>query len=257
MGINADHSTTWSDTRAEDHPLNGAANEDIASSGLRYYFVPIWVKKDFLNGGDRYKVTFDKDSLFASTCTRGYWVGFDDVRYIVKNGDQLYISDTSQYNVRQGSWSKEEPGSIFAFKPADATWAEYNPQGHIMHFDPKGAKFAKRQFDDIQAVGWYLAKNGLSGKLAHAKWYGAEFKATVNLPKSLPSVNVDMKTIPAGNGVQEFSMSTCEIPYLLFKRIWKWGDSPHYSLDQRYLYRKTGDMGSMDTAASLTARMSR
>ena len=245
IGINADHNIPWLDTRAEDHPLNGAANEKIASSGLRYYFVPIWVKKDFLNGGDRYKVTFDTNSFFGSLCTRGYWEGFDDVRYVVQDGDQLYISDNKQYNIRKGTWNKEEPGSIFGFRPAEATWTEYNPKGHIMHFDPKAATFKKRKFKDIQAVGWYLAKNGLAGKLAHGKWYGAEFKATVNLPKSLKSVNVDMKTIPAGNGVPEFSMSTCEIPYLLWKHIWKWGDSPHYTLDQRYLYRKTGDMGSM------------
>jgi len=245
IGINADHSGAWLDTRAEDHPLNGAANEDVASSGLRFYFVPVWIKKDFLNGGDRYKVTFDENSFFGSLCTRGYWIGFDDVRYVVKDGDQFYISDTKQYHIRAGNWTNDEPGSIFPFRPAEATWAEYNPMGHIMHFDPQGAEFVKRRFEDVQAVGWYLAKNGLAGKLAHCKWYGAEFRATVNQPKSLKSVHVDMKTIPAAGGVQEFSMSTCEIPYLLWKRIWEWGDACHYSLDQRYLYRKTGDMGSM------------
>jgi len=245
IGINADHSPPWLDTRAEDHPLNGAANEDVASSGLRFYFVPIWKKEDFLGGGDRYPVTFDEHSFFGSLCTRGYWIGFDDVRYVVQDGDQFFISDNRQYHIREGNWTRDEPGSIFPFRPTEATWAEYHPSGHIMHFDPTDAVFGKRQFQDIQAVGWYLAKNGLVGKLAHCKWYGAEFKATVNLPKSLKSVHVDMQTIPAACGVQEFCMSTCEIPYLLWKQIWKWGDACHYSLDQRYVYRNTGDMGSM------------
>jgi outer membrane protein assembly factor BamB/formylglycine-generating enzyme required for sulfatase activity len=244
IGINADHSC-WPDCRAEDHPLNGSANEEIASSGLRFYFVPIWKKEDLLGGGDRYKVTLDEDSFFGSLCTRNYWIGFDDVRYVVIDGGQLYISDNKQYKIRQDNWTEDDPGSIFAFRPSRATWAEYNPQGHIMHFDPQGAKFQKRHFKDVQAVGWYLAKNGLVGKLAHCKWYGAEFKATVHLPEDVKSVHVDMRTIPAAAGAQEFAMSTCEIPYLLWKRVWEWGDACHYSLEQRYLYRNTGDMGSM------------
>jgi len=245
MGINADHSGTWIDTRAEDHPLNGAANEETASSGLRYYFVPIWVKQDFLNGGDRYPVSLDASSFFGSLCMRGYWAGFDDVRYVIKNGDKFYISDTDQYSIHAGNWTKDEPGSIFPLKPAEATWAAYAPKGNLLHFDPKGAEFMKRIFDDVQGVGWYLAKNGLAGKLAHCKWYGAEFKATVDLPVSLKSVHVDMKDVPAGDGVPAFSVSTCEVPYMLWKRIWDWGDACHYTLDQRYVYRKTGDMGSM------------
>jgi outer membrane protein assembly factor BamB/formylglycine-generating enzyme required for sulfatase activity len=249
IGINCDHSGKWLDTRAEDHPLNGAANEKIASSGLRYYFVPIWKKVDFLNGGDRYKVTFDENSFFGSLAMRIYWIGFDDVRYVVQDGDQFYIADNKDYYTPGKPWGKpgEESGggSIFPCRPTETTWAKYDPKGYMLQFDPKGAQFAKREFKDVQAVGWYLAKNKLEGKLAHCKWYGAEFKATVSQPVSLNSVNVDMKTVPAGNGVQELAMSSCEVPYMLWKRIWEWGDACHYTLDQRYVYRETGDMGSM------------
>ena len=106
MGINADHSCFF-DGRAEDHPINGQRNNKIAGSFLKHYVTMIWKKDDFLNtDGGKFRVSFDDTSRLATFCTRGYWYGWNDVRYIVRNGDQFYISEIV------------EPVPDYAFKDA-------------------------------------------------------------------------------------------------------------------------------------------
>ncbi|MGD8236928.1 MAG: SUMF1/EgtB/PvdO family nonheme iron enzyme, partial [Armatimonadota bacterium] len=243
MGYNPDHSPPWYDGRAEDHPLQGEANERKADSVLRMYWAIIWKKDDFLNEGTRYRVTFDDTSRLASISTRNYWLGYDDVRMIVQDGGQLYISDNEQFDIPKDGY-KPAIGRVFLCYPTRATWASYSPRAHLVRFDPAGATFERHEFTDVQAVGWYLAKDNPEGQQAHIKWYGFEADAVVHRPEQ-GSVNVSMLTVPASEGVPEFWMSTCEVPYARWRDVHRYGDAPFHTLEARYVYLKDGDMGSM------------
>ncbi len=251
MGYNPDHSPPWYDGRAEDHPLQGQANEKKADSFHRHYWAILWRKDDFLNGGDRGRVTFDETSRLASITARDYWLGYDDVRMVVLEGPggdsegagQLYISDNKQFDIPTSGY-KPARGRVFLLRPTEATWAKYEPRGQFIHFDADRARFAKRDFRDVRAVGWYLAKNTLKGKQSHLKWYGFEADAIVRRPVS-GSVNVGMVEVPACEGVPRFRLAACELPYAKWKDIYRYGDAPFHTLEPRYVYRKDGDMGSM------------
>ncbi len=243
QGYNPDHSPPFYDARAEDHPLQGQANEKVVDSFHRHYWAIVWKKDDFLNDGDRYRVTFDETSRLASMCTRNYWLGYDDVRMIVQDGEQLYISDTEQFDIPTKGYAPMR-GRVFLLYPTVATWAEYEPRDHFIHFDHARARFARHEFTDVRAVGWYLAKDRLQGKQSHIKWYGFEADAVVHRPAQ-GSVNIDMVKVPATEGVPEFYAATCELPYLVWRDIHRYGDSPFHTLEARYVYRKDGDMGSM------------
>jgi len=243
MGYNPDHSPPWYDGRAEDHPLHGQANEKRPESCHRHYWAILWTKADFLNWGDRYRVTFDDTSRLASITTRDYWLGYDDVRMIVQDGEQLWISDNEQFDIPKKGY-RPARGRVFLLYPTKATWARYEPKGHLIHFDWKNATFGKHAFTDVQAVGWYLAKDSLEGKQSHVKWYGFEADAVVHRPEQ-GSVHIDMVEVPASEGVPAFWMSTCEVPFDLWRDAHRYGDSPFHTLEPRYVYAKDGDMGSM------------
>jgi len=255
QGYNPDHSPPWFDNRAEDHPLQGQANEYEIGSGVRVYWAILWKKDDFLNGGDRCRVSFDDASRLAAITARTYWLGYDDVRLIVRDTGRLYISDTSQYEVPVRGYPLPANGRVFCVYPTRASWAEYEPKGHLIDFDPAAAVFEKREFHDVEAVGWYLAKSSLeTGTQAHVKWYGFEADAVVHRPQSLaadrsagssPSFHLDMAAVPQTEDTPPFWMSTCEVPYALWKRIHRWGNAPFGTLQKRYVYDKFGDMGSM------------
>ena len=184
QGYNPDHSPPWFDRRAEDHPLQGQANEYEIGSGLRVYWAIVWKKEDFLNDGDKYRVTFDDNSRLAAITARGYWLGYDDVRFLVQDGGQWFISDTSQYEVPLRGYPPPANGRVFGVAPTKAAWAEYHPRSHLIHFEPSQATFQRREFHDVQAVGWYLAKHSLkTGSQAHLKWYGFEADAVVHRPE--------------------------------------------------------------------------
>ena len=245
QGYNPDHSPPWFDRRAEDHPLQGQANEYEIGSGLRMYWAIVWKKEDFLNQGDRHRVTFDDQSRLAAITARGYWLGYDDVRLLVQDGERWFISDTSQYEVPVRGYPPPANGRVFCVAPTKAAWAEYHPRSHLIHFEPSEATFQRRRFNDVQAVGWYLAKHSLkTGSQAHLKWYGFEADALVHRPEQ-PSVHVQMAEVPAGDQGPAFWISTCEVPYALWKRIHRWGNAPFNTLQKRYVYRKFGDVGSM------------
>ena len=243
MGYNPDHSPPWYDGRAEDHPLHGQANEKRPESCHRHYWAILWTKADFLNWGDRYRVTFDEASRLASITTRDYWLGYDDVRMIVQDGEQLWISDNEQFDIPKKGYAPAR-GRVFLLHPTKATWARYEPKGHLIHFGWKNATFERHAFTDVRAVGWYLAKDSLEGKQSHVKWYGFEADAVVHRPEQ-GSVHIDMVEVPASEDVPAFWMTTCEVPFDLWRGVHRYGDSPFHTLEPRYVYARDGDMGSM------------
>jgi len=246
QGYNPDHSPPWFDSRAEDHPLQGQANEKKADSVLRLYWSILWRKADFLNDGDRCRVTFDDRSRLAVIVARTYWLGYDDVRMIVQDGGDLWVSDTAGFDIPGlKGYMPERNGRVFVCHPTKTTWARYEPKGHRLDFDASRAAFAPHAFTDVQAVGWYLAKSRTdSGTQAHCKWYGFEADAVVNRPES-GSVNLAMVDVPAAPGVPAFRIAACEWPYDLWRRVHRWGNVPFNTLQERYVYDTFGQMGSM------------
>jgi len=242
IGINPNHSPPFWDPRAEDHPLQGRPDENRADSFLFNYITPVWKKADFLNGGDRYRVTFDENSRLASICTRGYWYGYDEVRMVVLDGGQWYISDMDQFDIPK-DMKDYAGGRCFILYPTRATWAEWNPEGYKNNFDAKNATFAMHEFRDVQAVGWHLAKVNRLPSNSHIKWYGFEADAVVHRPEQ-PSINLATVEIEKA-GIPVFNITTCEIPYAFWKRVFRYGDAPINTLDARYTFARSGDMGSM------------
>jgi len=246
MGVNPDHSTPFMDDRAEDHPMNGMRHVSITGSYLKHYAAMIWKKEDFLNNGNKHRVSFDDNSRLSILCTRGYWYGFNDIRMIVKNKDTFYISeiakDIPDYAFKDAGKLKKPSGFNPIMYPTKLRWAVYKPEGYKVDIDPAKCKFEKVKFDDVQAVGWYLAKTDTSNANTHCKWYGFECDAIVHTPAE-PSPRIEMKEI---KGKQPpFYMATCELPYALWQDIVTYGDSPSHVLQARYIYDKTGSMGSM------------
>ncbi len=247
MGINCDHSPPFSDDRAEDHPLNGYKHKKILHSKLKHYMSFIWKKEDFLCNGDAFRTSFDDSSRIAMLCTRGYWYGFNDVRFIVKNNGKFYIDekrdDVPVYDFKTAAKKNLPTGYRPVCRPTKVKWAEYHPKDTRIDFTDEGAEFAFRTFDNVEAVGWYIAKTDDSNAQTHAKWYGFECDAVIHTPRS-GSSTIDMKEIQA-KGVPPFFMATYELPYSLWKKMHRYGDSPHYVLEPRYVYAKSGSMGSM------------
>jgi len=246
MGINADHGPG---PRGEDHPLTGVPDFKQDGSFHRNYWCIVWKKEDFMNQGDRYRVTFDETSRLAPFCTRNYWIGWDDVRMVVLDGHTWYISDNKAFDIPQPNNGPGLPGTdyargrVFLLYPTKATWSKYQPKGSRIDFDAKAARFAKHDFQDVRAVGWYLAKNNDLPISSHVKWYGFEADAVVHRPEA-GSTHIDMTRVEQA-GIAPFWMSTCEVPYAMWRKVHRYGDVPFNPLDARYVYRKNGDLGSM------------
>jgi len=128
-------------------------------SPFRIHGVFIWQKHDFVNGGADNKVSFDDNSELRHLVMR-YFLGIEEQRWVVRNGDKLYISES----VYRGAGDKpgDGGGKIHACNPTKVRWAEYKPEGFKIAFDSKAAVFENRKFDDVTAVGWHIAKNTFS-----------------------------------------------------------------------------------------------
>ncbi len=170
---------------------------------------------------------------------------------VVLDEDQWYISDMDQFDIPK-DMKEYRGGRLFICYPTKATWAKWSPEGYRNNFDATKATFAKHEFKDVQAVGWHLAKVNRTPSNSHIKWYGFEADAVVHRPEQ-PSVNIDMVEI-RGQGsevrgqntaIPPFHIATCEIPYAFWKKVFRYGDAPINTLDARYTFARSGDMGSM------------
>jgi len=213
----------------------------------------LWTKKDFLNGGDRYPVSFDETSrILWGAYNATHWLLYDQMRLVVQDGEQLYISYHDK-GLPQ-ALSKNNPKNVprrhadSVSYPTKLTWAAYNPKAHDVQFDWKDAKYQKHEFRDVRAVGFYLAKENSRKNQCQIRFYEFEVDAVVNRPAQ-PSLSMDMKKVePPANRQDElppFYLGTCEVPYALSKSIYRWGTLPVPGFDRKYVYDKRGDMGSM------------
>ena len=219
----------------------------------RCYGVWLWKKEDFLNGGDRHRVSFDEDSKIGLHIGR-YWVSVDAGRYVVQDGDRFYISEF----VFAGDAYEGRPrgsGITHLLRPTATRWAEYDPQPpYDITFDPADAEFAEHEFDDVRVVGYYAAKTEFTTGSTWLKQYAFEVYATVHRPER-PSELLDMAAIPetelelAGGRkvrVAPFYVSTCQVPYVAWQKVWRWAVSPMFAFDWNYVFDRDGDMGNMD-----------
>jgi hypothetical protein len=162
---------------------------------FRMYFLGLWQKKDFENNGDRFRVSFDKDSELRHLVMR-YYMGIEGFRWVVRNGDQFYISEEVYKYAGEGPG--DPGGKIHTVKPAAIRWATYNPRApyHIA-FDAAHAVFKKRTFDNVTAVGHLMFKDNLISGYIGYKWYAFEAEAVVHSPK-VPSQHIAMNRDSAG-----------------------------------------------------------
>jgi len=123
-----------------------------------FTFISIWKKENFINGGaSAKKITFDLTSKLSVDVTRVR--DTEECRFIVQNGDQLWISEYV-YDVR------DKPPITVELNPLNSRWAIYEPSGCNMEFNPKTANFVEYTFQDVQAVGVYFANHQFAHELA-------------------------------------------------------------------------------------------
>lgn len=221
----------------------------------RVYGIWLWKKEDFLNGGDKHKVSFGDGDKIGLHVAR-YCTGCKG-RFVIKDGDQFYISNPSFQGAGESfaetGKGDNHSGYTHVCFPAATRWAAYNPKPpHDIVFEPGQAEFKQRSFDDVQSVGYYFAKHELAPSATWLKLYAFEVYGTVHKPVR-PSATLSMtalngRTTSDGLPVPDFYVSTTEIPYALWNRVWRWAASPMFAFDWNYVFDRTGDMGSMDFA---------
>ncbi len=240
MGCNPNHGGCYNSFEQENHPLNASRGRKnvTADTFINAFWTIFWRKQDFMNGGDKYPVSFGEESRIATVIARGYWSGIDKVRFIVKDGDEWYISDNTSYGLPEkfGGFSC----LYLQVSPNEITWAKYSglyEGAHLIHFDDSTATFEKHTFTDIQAVGWHQGKYNNSTESAHSKWYAAACDAVVEMP-DVPSIHI--KTVPVNNTF----MAATEVPYALWKKVFRFAEMATYTFEAKYNFDKYGDMGS-------------
>jgi len=213
------------------------------NSPYRMYALWFWKKEDFLNGGSDYRVSFNEKSELALYLQR-YWMGCEGIRFLIQDGDKFYLSERTFRGAGQQPGSGN--GKQHVLCPLHTRWAVYRPRRpYHIRFDTQSAVFEERMFENVQAVGWYIYKDKFIPSYFGFKWYALEVDVTVHRPER-PSEHIDMASIPIRSGVPAFYMSTCEVPYLLWKDVFRLLRSNTFVRDPRgFIFDHDGDMGSM------------
>ena len=217
----------------------------------RAYGLWVWLKEDFMNGGNSNPVSFDASSLIVPHISR-YYSAVTDGRWVVRDGAQFYISKMTfeQYSTNIGR--SVGTHTSYILNPTQTDWAPYNPSEPCwIVFDAATATFQPHTFSDVTAVGFYVGRHRLFSTALELKWHSFECYATVSRPEA-PSYHQRMASVPAGGGVPAFYLGATEVPYSLWKRVWKQFTSNQRPMDLRapgYTFDKDGDMGSMDFAS--------
>jgi outer membrane protein assembly factor BamB/formylglycine-generating enzyme required for sulfatase activity len=212
----------------------------------RVYGVWLWKKEDFLNGGDRERVSFDTDGTIAVHISR-YFNGYDDARWVVGEGGRLYVSEERFKRTGTGLLDRTGVRTTHVLEPTATRWAEYAPaRPYHIAFDVSQADFAARRFGDVTAVGFYVGRNEPGNVMAELKWHSFEAYATVHGPWR-PSRHADMVSV-RGEGAEGLFASRTAVPYSLWHRVYKWAVTNQFCFDAApgYVFDRDGDMGSMD-----------
>lgn len=233
-GINIDHELR------DDFNLHSYATEggDIA---LRTFGVWLWKKEDFMNEGNQFKVSSDRNSRIALYVSR-YFQDYEEMRFIVQDGNEFFISEKHP--------DSGKAHHLYEMTLSETKWAPYNPQApYDIEFDPSTANFSSHQFKDIQSAGWYVAKPTLGKAALWVKWYAFGLDAVVNRPES-PSYLVPMKSLSGGSFISKEPVS-----YGQWRTIYQWTNRNQYDMHEGHVYDRDGDMGmmSLDNATHSSA----
>lgn len=269
-GCNVDHEG-YDDLNYMGYALESRNTPEKPGNRLTAIGVWMWKKKDFLNGGDRYPVTFDtnsrvgvflsrtypvnkahKDRLVAegkipkdawpftdtyanqrtNIVPREYWRTWESVHLVVQDGEQFYVAESDFEPYQQ---------TLFEVYPARVKWTKYNPQGPWdFEFNHKKATFEPHTFTDVRAAGWMICKNTIENAALWCKWYGFGMDAVVNRPEAeAAGWNLPMRK---ANGLL---MAATDVSYEQWRRIWKWGQRNQFALHRSYAFDRDGNMGSM------------
>lgn len=227
----------------ENHELRDDWNmmnvQSVTTVRHRDYGFWFWKKDNFLNGGATDTVSFDSNSLLLLRLPR-YWTGIEGGRWVVRDGDQFYMS-RAIYN-----GGRTTPG----LKPDTTLWAPYNPvEPYDVRFNATTAVWMPHTFTNVTAAGFYFFRDNLVAGNLQIKWHAFEVYANVKRTIT-PSYYTQMAQIPAtGSITNPFYMSTKEISYDLWQKVWNWAVSNQYCVDlgtPGYVFHKDGDMGNMD-----------
>lgn len=219
-----------------------------AGNFVQGYATWLWRKEDFINGAHKRRVTFDDESLMAVHVSR-YWDDVDGGRWVVRDGDTLYISEqqfgTEEEIARRGKKTR----LTWALHPTKTRWARYTPSAPVdIKFDETKAEFAGREFQDVTTVGFYIEKDSLTEGVIAVKWYAFETYAVVDMPID---ADIHLETIKRDDGV----VGAAEpVSYALWQQVYQWAVSNQFceGLEQRgYVFDADGDMGDMATAGSV------
>ncbi len=206
----------------------------------------IWKKDISFVGPAQWKdsqVFFDKTSRLGFYRQRHGPVNVTGEHFVVKNGDQLYLSERIIPEGRR---------ALYILSPTETKWTKWNPREGAWDFflDREKAEWIHPEFNDIQAIGWYYCRDEFGEGAFGYKWECMDTYAQLTRPK-MPSFTLDMKEIPSstsgGEKVAPFYMSTTEVPYAVWHEIHRWSRGPDWALEPgRFLYDRDGDMGSID-----------
>jgi outer membrane protein assembly factor BamB/formylglycine-generating enzyme required for sulfatase activity len=193
----------------------------------------VWQKPDFINGGATDRVSFD-DTCAIRLWPGRYFMGIDAMRLLVRNGDQFYLSEHSCRAI-----------GLHVVHPTRTRWTRYHPQApYDIWLDPARMKFEEVKFDDVTAIGWYVAKDRMVSGYFGCKWEAFEADAIVTGP-SRPSRMLRMLPLQ-GPDVPPVYLGTCEVPYELWRRIHRLVRAPAHAGLPGFNFDAQGDMGSMD-----------
>ena len=141
----------------------------------------LWLKQDFLNGGAANRVTFDDESRLALVLKR-YFMCIDSVRFLVRDGQQCYLSEAT-FRPRRN-----------AHASAHARLAGQDTSRRRRTTSTSTSSLLSSQehtFEDVTAVGVYAAKDRFIPSYFGYKWYAFEADAVVHRRKR-PSETIAM-----------------------------------------------------------------
>ncbi|WP_353571310.1 hypothetical protein [Candidatus Albibeggiatoa sp. nov. BB20] len=122
----------------------------VKNAAVNYSALFLWKKEDFVNGGASVdNIVFDETSNLMVDLTR-HWINTEDARFIVQDGEQLWISSYV--------FDKLQTGYTINLNPLNSLWAKYNPEDCDIAIDWATAEFVEHEFTDVQGVGAYFAR---------------------------------------------------------------------------------------------------
>jgi hypothetical protein len=245
----------------------------IPGEKVRAFGLWFWQKQDFLNGADDYVVRFDNNSVISVYISR-YWGGVNAGRWLVREGDQFYLSratfagKTNQYDNTTTN-RVDDPGDgasnplirkTHSLNPHTTSWAPYSPGGapgtnddFEIAFDADTASFSTRSFSNVTAVGFlverklstpYTVSPGLlTNQPMGVKWNAFRCNAVVERPAD-PSFH--QPTAPLNGGA--FALASNQVPYALWRKVFRHTQRRPYMGDlgsRTYSYERDGAMGTM------------